>query len=142
MFTPEMVSDIWKSTCVTCRAQPPFWMRRGALLKDAQNIGSEPTSVAGGETAPGNCPDDAGLFGPMIVVLDGLSSVLIAPCGGSSGLPKVAACAVAAAVISPPAAVATSTSRRERLSMLAPGNDAGVGNVSTPAEMRRFLQPR
>jgi hypothetical protein len=61
-------------------------------LKDAQNIGNEPTSVAGGETAPGNCPDSAGLFGPMIVVLDGLSTVLIAPWGGSSGLPKVAAC--------------------------------------------------
>ena len=94
MLTPAIVSEIWKSDCVTWRAQPPFWMRRGALLKEAQNIGRSPTSVAGGDSAPGNCPESAGLFGPMTVVLEGLFSVLMAPCGGSSGLPKVAACAV------------------------------------------------
>ena len=35
MFTPEMDSDIAKSALVTCRAHPPFWIRRGALLNDA-----------------------------------------------------------------------------------------------------------
>ena len=62
-------------------------MRRGALLKDAQFICRLPTSVAGGEKAPGNWLDMAGLLGPGSVALDGLFKVLIAPCGGTSGLP-------------------------------------------------------
>jgi len=95
-------------------------MRRGALLNEAQNSGRPPTSVAGGDSAAGNCPEMAGLFGPITVVLEGLFSVLMAPCGGSSGLPNVAACAVPAAVINPPAAVATSTSRRDSFSMWPP----------------------
>src|ERR1700761_9014428 len=53
MFTPAISSEIWKSYCVTWRAQPPFWMRRGALLKDAQNSGRSPTSVAGGRESAG-----------------------------------------------------------------------------------------
>src|SRR2546430_13559927 len=54
MLTPAMVSEIWKSACVTWRAQPPFWMRFGALLNDAQNCGRSPTSVGGGEDAAGD----------------------------------------------------------------------------------------
>ena len=87
MLTPEISSEIAKSACVTWRAQPPFWMRRGALLNEAQNIGMSPTSVAGGENAWGNCEAIAGFCGPGSVKLEGLPSVLIWPCGGSSGLP-------------------------------------------------------
>src|SRR5260221_3819817 len=79
MLTPAISSEIWKSYCVTCRAQPPFWMRRGALLNDAQNIGRSPTFVAGGEKAPGNWVVIAGLFGAGSVRLQGLSCVLVAP---------------------------------------------------------------
>jgi hypothetical protein len=49
-----MVVEIGKSACVTCRAQPPFWIRRGAVLNEAQICGMPPTSVAGGENADGN----------------------------------------------------------------------------------------
>src|ERR1700688_89165 len=88
-------------------------MRRGALLNDAQLSGMLPTSVAGGENAPGNWSLIAGFCGPGSLTLLGFLA-LIAPCGGSFGLPKlmslftgVAASAVVlvAAVISPPTAV-------------------------------------
>src|SRR6516164_7452007 len=78
-------------------------MRRGALLKDAQNIGMSPTSVGGGENAPGNCEASAGFCGPGSVKLD--------------GLPKLAALAAAAAVTTVPAAAAASTPRRDTGSM-------------------------
>src|SRR5438445_6955952 len=90
MLTPAMVSEIWKSACVTCRAQPPFWMRFGALLNDAQNCGRSPTSVGGGEDAAGNRSASAGLCGPGSVTLAGVVA-LTAPFGGSAGLPKAAA---------------------------------------------------
>ena len=61
MLTPEIVSEIWKSYCVTWRAQPPFWMRRGALLNEAQNIGRPPTSVAGGEARAGKLAGERGI---------------------------------------------------------------------------------
>src|SRR5262245_9354626 len=86
-------------------------MRRGALLKVDQNIGMSPTSVGGGENALGNCEANGGFCGPGSVKLDGLFVVLIWPCGGSSGLPKVAALAAAAAVATVPAAAAASTPR-------------------------------
>src|SRR5215472_10777230 len=91
-------------------------MRRGALLNEAQNIGMSPTSVGGGENALGNCEASAGFWGPGSVKLDGLPVVLIWPCGGSSGLPKLAALA-AAAVATVPAAAAASTPRRDTGSM-------------------------
>jgi hypothetical protein len=59
MLTPAMVVEIGKVDCVTSRAQPPFWIRRGALLKDAQFICRLPTSVAGGLAAEGNWPATA-----------------------------------------------------------------------------------
>src|SRR4029077_7283372 len=90
MLTPAMVSEIWKSACVTWRAQPPFWIRFGALLKDAQNCGISPTSVAGGDDAAGNWSASTGLCGPGSVTLAGFFA-FIAPCGGSSGLPNEAA---------------------------------------------------
>src|SRR5712671_4056339 len=90
MLTPAMVSEIWKSACVTWRAQPPFWMRFGALLNDAQNCGRSPTSVGGGEDAAGNRSASAGLCGPGSVTLAGFVAPT-APCGGSSGLPNAAA---------------------------------------------------
>src|SRR5258708_29883993 len=62
-------------------------MRRGALLNDAQLSGMLPTSVAGGENAPGNRSLIAGFCGPGSVTLLGFLA-LIAPCGGSFGLPK------------------------------------------------------
>src|SRR6476660_4377511 len=96
-------------------------MRRGALLKDAQFSGMLPTSVGGGENAPGNWSLIAGFCGPGSLMLLGFLA-LIAPCGGSLGLPKlislftgVAASAVVivAAVTIPPAAVAANMSLRE-----------------------------
>src|SRR5205085_6968691 len=87
ILTPAMVSECWMSACVTCRAQPPFWIRFGALLNDAQNCGRSPTSVAGGEDAAGNWSASTGLCGPGSVTLAGFAA-LTAPCGGSSGLPN------------------------------------------------------
>jgi hypothetical protein len=98
-------------------------MRRGALLNDAQLSGMLPTSVAGGENAPGNWSLMAGFCGPGSLMLLGFLA-LIAPCGGSLGLPKlislftgVAASAVVivAAVTNPPAAVAANMSRLENI---------------------------
>jgi hypothetical protein len=88
-------------------------MRRGALLKDAQNIGMSPTSVGGGEKASGNCEANAGFCGPGSVALAGLSLVLIAPWGGRSGLPNVCAFAAMLAVTTVPAAAAVNTLRRD-----------------------------
>src|SRR5258708_24834332 len=104
MFTPAISSEIWKSYCVTCRAQPPFWMRRGALLNDAQNIGRSPTFVGGGEKAPGNWFVITGLLGPGSVRLEGFPCVLIPPRGGSSRLPNEGATPRAAATTPPPPA--------------------------------------
>src|SRR5437763_13926653 len=87
MLTPAMVSEIWKSACVTCRAQPPFWIRFGALLNDAQNCGRSPTSVAGGDDAAGNRSASTGLCGPGSVTLAGFFA-FNAPCGGASGVPN------------------------------------------------------
>src|SRR5882757_1358451 len=98
-------------------------MRRGALLNDAQLSGMLPTSVAGGENAPGNWSLIAGFCGPGSLTLLGFLA-LIAPCGGSFGLPKlmslftgVAASAVVivAAVTTPPTAVAAKMSRLENI---------------------------
>src|SRR5438132_7671804 len=105
MLTPEMVSEIWKSAWVTCRAQPPFWIRFGALLNDAQNCGRSFVSPAGGEFAAGNWSAIAGLCGPGSVRLAGFCA-LIAPCSGASGLPNEAARApteTTDAAASPPA---------------------------------------
>src|SRR6266404_9258183 len=113
MSTPAMVSEIAKSACVTCRVQPPSWMRFGALLNDAQNIGMFPTSVGGGDCADGNWLAIARFCGPGSATLAGLPLALMAPCGGSSGLPKDAASVVVAAVARPLAAVAVSMLRLE-----------------------------
>src|SRR6266571_4022060 len=86
-------------------------MRRGALLKEAQFICRLPMSVGGGDTAEGNWPAIAGLCGPGSVTPAGILA-LIAPCGGSSGLPNVAA-RTAPAVSAVPAAVAANISRLE-----------------------------
>src|ERR1700754_3255735 len=101
-------------------------MRRGALLNDAQVSGMSPTSVGGGENADGNWSLMAGFCGPGSVTLLGFLA-LIAPCGGSFGLPKlislftgVAASAVGivAAVTTPPAAVAANLSRLGKVACL------------------------
>src|SRR6266403_3515460 len=112
MFTPDTAVEIGKSAWVTSRAQPPLWLRLWALLKEAQNCGMSPTSVGGGLTALGNCDCSFGFCGPGSLRAPGV--LLMAPSGGSSGLPKVAACAGPAASTAPPAAAAASTSRRER----------------------------
>jgi hypothetical protein len=93
-------------------------MRLGALLNDAQLSGMLPVSVAGGENADGNWSLIAGFCGPGSVTLLGFVA-LIAPCGGSSGLPKAIGAftgvafaeVMAAAVTSPPTAVAVNASR-------------------------------
>src|SRR5580704_1855835 len=87
-------------------------MRLGALLNDAQNCGRSPTSVGGGDCAAGNWVANAGFCGPGSVTLSRFLA-LIAPCGGSSGLPKDAGRAVVAAVTIAPVAVAVSMSRLE-----------------------------
>src|SRR5580693_7725038 len=87
MLTPAIVSEIWKSDCVTCRAQPPFWIRFGALLNDAQNCGRSFVEVAGGDTDAGNWSAISGLCGPGSVKLAGFVA-LTAPVGGVSGLPN------------------------------------------------------
>src|SRR3984957_7673074 len=97
-------------------------MRRGALLNDAQLSGMLATSVAGGENAAGNWPLMAGFCGPGSVTLLGFLA-LIAPCGGSFGLPKAIslftgvalAVVIVAAVIAPPTAVAANMSRLENM---------------------------
>src|ERR1700747_3584481 len=106
-----MVVEIGNSAWVTSRAQPPSWTRRGALLNEAQFRGMLPTSVAGAENADGNWSLCAGFCGPGCGALAGFLA-LIAPCGGSSGLPKEAALA-ADAVIAAPMAEAANISRRE-----------------------------
>src|ERR1700736_3787435 len=116
MLTPVIVSEIAKSCCVTCRAQPPFWTRFGALLNEAQSIGMPPTSVAGGDCAEGNCLPMASLCGPGSLRFPG-PLALIAPCGGWSGLPKEAARG-ALAVITAPAADTARISRLESMSPL------------------------
>src|ERR1700754_3626570 len=92
-------------------------MRRGALLNDAQVSGMLPVSVAGGENAAGNWSLMAGFCGPGSVTLLGFVA-FTAPCGGSSGLPKVMslftgaafAGVIAAAVTTPPTAAAANAS--------------------------------
>src|ERR1700674_5092111 len=91
-------------------------MRRGALLKVAQNIGSSPTSVAGGKKAPGNWVERAGLLGPGSVMFAGFFKLLIAPCDGTWGLPRDWARAGPAAAARP-AAVATRILRRDSSSI-------------------------
>src|SRR6201987_2361304 len=104
MLTPAIVSEIWKSNWVTCRAQPPFWIRFAALLNDAQNCCRSFVEVAGGDTAAGNWSAIAGYCGPGSVKLAGFCA-LTAPCGGRSGLPNPCARAVERtdAAASPPA---------------------------------------
>src|SRR5260370_10315898 len=97
-------------------------MRRGALLNDAQLSGMLPTSVGGGENACGNWSLMAGFCGPGSLTLLGFLA-LIAPCGGSFGLPKLIslftgvafAVVIVAAVTTPPTAVAASMSRLENI---------------------------
>src|ERR1700755_833723 len=92
-------------------------MRRGALLNDAQLSGMLPTSVAGGENAAGNWSLIAGFCGPGSLMLLGFLA-LMAPCGGSFGLPKLislftgvsaSAVVLVAAVSNPPAGGAAHT---------------------------------
>src|SRR3981189_1496918 len=86
-------------------------MRLGALLNDAQYCGRSPTSVGGGDCAEGNWLPNTRSCGPGSVTLAGFLA-LIAPCGGSSGLPKEAAAAAVADIATPAAAVGR-TSRLE-----------------------------
>src|ERR1700740_2712378 len=120
ILTPAIVSEIWKSYCVTCRAQPPFWIRFAALLNDAQNCCMAFVEVAGGDTAAGNWSAIAGYCGPGSVKLAGFVA-LIAPCGGVSGLPNPCARAFettdAAASPPTPAAAPPSSLRRATLTM-------------------------
>src|SRR5260370_7091336 len=97
-------------------------MRRGALLNDAQLSGMLPTSVAGGENAPGNLSLMAGFCGPGSVMLLGFLA-LIAPWGGSFGLPKVIslftgvafAVVIVAAVPAPPTPFAPTIPRPQHI---------------------------
>src|SRR6195256_4555238 len=112
MLTPDISFEIAKSSTVTWRAQPPFWMRFGALLNEAQSMAMPPTSVAGGNCAEGNWLPMASFCGPGSLRFPG-ALALTAPCGGWSGLRNEAACA-ALAVIAAPADTA-STARLENM---------------------------
>src|SRR6266478_1590921 len=112
MLTPETASEIAKSAWVTCRAQPPFWMRLGALLNEPQNKGMSPTSVGGGLWNEGNWLSSAGFLGPGSDRPAGLA--LIAPCAGASGFPNEAGWAAVATTAAPPAAPSARISRREK----------------------------
>src|ERR1700732_2250397 len=109
MLTPAIVVEILKSSWVICRAQPPFWIRLGARLNEAQNCGMPLTSVAGGLTKAGSLRARLGSCGPGSVRAFELAA-LTAPSAGSSGLPKLAARAVAADITVPAAAVARASS--------------------------------
>src|SRR5882757_3904026 len=122
MLTPVIVFEIAKSAWVTCRAQPPFWTRFGALLNEAQSIGISPTSVAGGNCAEGNCLPMASLCGPGSLRFPGVLA-LTAPCGGWSGLPNEAPRAAFAVTIAP-AAETASISRLENILPLLSKNEA------------------
>src|SRR5256885_6798428 len=92
MLTPVIVFEIAKSACVTWRAQPPFWMRFGALLKDAQSIGMPPTSVAGGGCAGGKWVAMASLFGAGSLGFSG-AFAFAAPCARWVRVPQETALA-------------------------------------------------
>src|SRR4051794_34624908 len=94
-------------------------MRRRARLKEAQNWGELPTSVAGGSRKAGSAPARPTSCGPGIVRARG-SVTLAAPSGGRSGLPNEAACASVAVIAAAPAAVAASAPRRDRLIDVSP----------------------
>src|ERR1700751_2777221 len=115
ILTPAIVSEIWKSYCVTCRAQPPFWIRFAALLNDAQNCWRLLVEVAGGDSAAGNWLAIAGFLGPGSITLAGFVA-LTAPCGGVSGLPNPCARAfeITEVAASPPALAATPPSSLRR----------------------------
>src|SRR5580704_10371125 len=118
MLTPVIVVEIWKSYWVTCRAQPPFWIRFAALLNDAQNCGMLFVEVPGGDTAAGNWSAIAGFCGPGSVKLAGFVA-LTAPVGGVFGLPKDWACAAwTAAAASEPPAVTARRLRRDTVFMM------------------------
>src|SRR5436853_3709727 len=90
-------------------------------------------SVAGGVVADGNWPASAGFCGPGSVMLPRFLA-FIAPCGGSSGLPKEAARAVAA-VIAAPAAVAANIPRRD-IMLATPLNGGAPGALSALNRLR------
>jgi hypothetical protein len=56
MLTPAISPEIAKSSEVSSRAQPPFWIRFGEMLKDDQKNGCVLISVAGGSFCEGNWP--------------------------------------------------------------------------------------
>src|SRR6516162_852992 len=113
MLTPDISLEIAKSSTVTWRAQPPFWMRLDALLNDAQVMGMPPMSVAGADCAEGNWLPSAGFCGPGSVRFPG-PLALMAPCGGSSGFPNEAAFA-ADIVMAAPTADAANSFRLENI---------------------------
>jgi hypothetical protein len=89
MLTPAISSEIAKSSDVSSRAQPPFWIRFGEMLNEDQKNGWVLTSVAGGSLCEGNWLSMTSLRGPSSRKLSGLSAVFTRPCGGKSGLPKL-----------------------------------------------------
>src|SRR5262245_21778109 len=89
MLTPAISSEITKSSDVSSRAQPPFWMRFGEMLKEDLKNGCVLISVAGGSTCEGNWLSMTLLRGPSLRRLSGLPAVFTRPCGGKSGLPKL-----------------------------------------------------
>src|SRR3954469_24586956 len=79
MLTPAISVEMAKSACVTCRPQPPSWIRRAARLKDDQKVGMLPTSVGGGLRNVGIWLANAGSLGPTIVKAFGLVTLTAPP---------------------------------------------------------------
>src|SRR5579863_2123521 len=136
MLTPEISFEIAKSFTVTSRAQPPFWMRLAALLKEAHVIGIPPTSVAGGDCAAGNWPPITGFCGPGSVRFSG-PFALIAPCAGSSGLPKDAALAADTVAATP----SPDTARRFRLEIMSLSCDCCYSVVVRHSALLKAREP-
>src|SRR5260221_13607532 len=112
MLTPETASEMAKSACVTCRAQPPFWIRLYAVLNDPQNSGMSPTSVGGGLWNGGNWLSSVGVFGPGSDRPAGLA--VTEPSARASGLPNEAPWAAVATTAPPPAPPNAGMSLREK----------------------------
>jgi hypothetical protein len=72
-------SEIAKSSDVSSRAQPPFCIRFGEILKEDQKNGCVLTSVAGGSICEGNWPSMTSLRGPSLRKLSGLPAVFSRP---------------------------------------------------------------
>ena len=79
MLTPAISSEIAKSSDVSSRAHPPFWIRLGEMLKEDQKKACVLISVGSGSLRKGNWLSIASLCGPSLRRLSGLPRCLSDP---------------------------------------------------------------